>query len=216
MGLELSISTSSKNFSLAIVEEKKSLLYYSFELKPRGRTDLTSMLNEALIQLKRKASEIERIYVDIGPGGMSTVRTGVAFANSLSYSLQIPVVPVSSVELMGIELHRKLQKPILCVVNSNRDTCYLAIVEEKVLSMVHGPLEATVRDLCKDLNDFAIAGHHVEEVNAYLLEKKVEKTDCAHAEVEFLITEGELFQDRECSFPNLPTPINENALKIFA
>jgi len=215
MGLELSISTSSKNFSLTIVEEKKSLLYYSFVLKPRGRTDLTSMLKEALNQLDRKASEIECIFVDIGPGGMSTVRTGVAFANSLSYSLKIPVIPILSVELMGLELHRKLQKPILCVVNSNRDTSYLAIVEDRVLKMVHGPLEATVVELCKDLDDFAIAGHHLDEVETFFPNKKLEKTEVGHAEVEFLITEGDAFKTRKCSFPHLPTPINENALDLL-
>ena len=53
-----------------------------------------------LAEIQKPINDLKEIFVDVGPGGTSSIRTGVSIANALSYALNIPSYPVASCELI--------------------------------------------------------------------------------------------------------------------
>ncbi len=52
---------------------------------------LLSVINEILNEQKIKLTDIGEIEVNIGPGSFTGLRVGIAVANTLGWTLQIPV-----------------------------------------------------------------------------------------------------------------------------
>jgi tRNA threonylcarbamoyl adenosine modification protein YeaZ len=64
---------------------------HSVELLP----NIERLLEEA----KRERSDLEAIFVDIGPGGYAALRVGVSIAKALAHALEVPLVGIGRLEL---------------------------------------------------------------------------------------------------------------------
>jgi len=71
-------------------------------------------------------TDIDYIAVDIGPGRLSATRSGVSFANALSFSLSRPIIPLSYFELVTYEIALKTSSPIIGVVESSNGMGYVS------------------------------------------------------------------------------------------
>jgi hypothetical protein len=56
-----------------------------------NETELIPLLEEVLKEAEWAKADIERIACDLGPGGFTSVRNGVAFANALADGLGVPL-----------------------------------------------------------------------------------------------------------------------------
>ena len=59
----------------------------------------------------KKINDLSLIVVNAGPGGTNSVRSGVSFANSLGFSLKIPVSYYNSFEVIGRLAWQKFNTP---------------------------------------------------------------------------------------------------------
>ena len=61
-----------------------------------NNADLTNELEQRIKSLisKKILKKIDRIVVNIGPGGFTATRSGVSFANAMAFALKIPVISV--------------------------------------------------------------------------------------------------------------------------
>jgi tRNA threonylcarbamoyladenosine biosynthesis protein TsaB len=73
-----------------------------FELCPTGHAErLLPVITDALGDAGVSWTDVTRIAVTLGPGGFTGVRVGISAARAFSLALGVPVVGVSSLELLA-------------------------------------------------------------------------------------------------------------------
>lgn len=219
MGLTLGISTSSSQFRLVLGENEK-VIYYSGDEPPENGgpvlvKDIAPLLTKGLEHTGRKIMEIRKILVDIGPGGTSSVRTGVSFANGLSYSLGIPIYPVSSMELIGLEVWEKYQMPVAIIAKSIRGNAFIARYEGKMAALRYGLPEEFAPEMFASVDELAIAGIIRKKFFDLFPDKKIHDSGIQNVRTQLLIERQELFLDREMRFPRLPVPVTEQRIPVY-
>lgn len=213
MGILLGISTSSAQFEVVLGTANELLFSSKYDLKLEGSRDLAELIGKGLEGIGQTIQDIEQIFVDVGPGGTSRVRTGVAFANALSYSRNIPVCPVSALELMGIEAWEKLQLPVIGVVKSLKRTAYIGRYEGgKLVGMKHGNMLALIEEMTVGLERFAIAGFKRAEIIETFADKQIEDSGVEVANAQLFLQKSEMFGERALSFPEFTHPITEQSV----
>jgi len=126
----LAIDTSTDSASLALVRDSKTLAEatwrcgqnHSVELLPR----LTQLLEEAEIELK----SVGCILVARGPGSYNGLRVGLSTAKGLAFSLDMPIIGLSSLELEAYQ-HADSNLPIGPVFNAGRGEIATALYRNK-------------------------------------------------------------------------------------
>jgi len=104
---------------------------------------------------------LDAIAVDIGPGNLASVRSGVAYANGLAFSLGVPILVASSLELLAMEAG---DEPALCLRDAGSGRVYAWLDGQ----LRHGPFEPVVLSLVGDRTAIAVAGVHRAKVAALL------------------------------------------------
>ncbi len=126
----LAIDTSTDSASLALVQDGRTLAEatwrcgqnHSVELLPR----LTQLLQEAKIELQ----SVSCILVAKGPGSFNGLRVGLSTAKGLAFSLAIPIIGVSSLELEACQ-HAENDLPICPIFNARRGEIATALYQKK-------------------------------------------------------------------------------------
>ena len=209
--LTLGISTSSGQFALVLGENGK-VLYNSNEFDINNELD--DMLFSALKSCGKEVKDITGIIVDIGPGGTSRVRTGVAFANSLSFSSGIPVFPVSSMELAGVDAGNKYKLPVIATVKSIKGNAYIGLYNDEQVVIKYGPIE-DIAIMTENLNEFAVVGFHRDAIINLpsLKNKSIIDTGMLYGDVSLFIEKEKLFKKRKgINFPYFAQPVTENTI----
>jgi tRNA threonylcarbamoyladenosine biosynthesis protein TsaB len=175
--------------------------------------DVPALVKYALEATGRKAADLERIAINIGPGGTSAIRAGVAFANSLAYSLQIPVIGVNTFELLGAPATARYHCPTLVTIKSVRGNAYVGwYADGAVQQTLYGPLEATVRKAVGEHTTWAVAGAHREKLMATFPEHTIHDTGMKFGLATDLVPMLPHLTSRELRFPKFVVPITEQSL----
>jgi len=213
--LILGISTSSGQFAL-LLGENNQVIYDSSEFEKDDNKELFYLLQDALNACNKKTNDIKHIIVDIGPGGTSRVRTGIAFANSLAYSLNIPVSPVSTMELAGIDAYNKYGLPVVNSVKSIKGNAYIGFYEgkSKDVRIEYGRIEEIVPKFVDGIDNFVVVGAHREQIINLSTPAKKTITDSQmqYGNARIFIEKSELFTDRGLLFPQFVMPITEQTI----
>lgn len=175
--------------------------------------DVPALVKYALDATGRKAADLERIAINIGPGGTSAIRAGVAFANSLAYSLNIPVIGVNTFELLGAQATAQYGCPTLVTVKSVRGNAYVGwYADGAVQQTLYGPLEATVRKAIGDHTTWAVAGAHRETLIATFPAHTIHDTGKKFGLATDMVPMLPHLTNRELTFPDFIIPITEQSL----
>ncbi len=128
--MQLAIDTSTDSASLALVQDGRVLAEatwrcgqnHSVELLPR----LARLLDEAKVGLKT----VSCVIVAKGPGSFNGLRVGLSTAKGLAFSLKVPIIGVSSLELEAYQ-HAESNLPICPVFNAGRGEIATALYQKK-------------------------------------------------------------------------------------
>jgi len=210
--LTVGISTSSGQFALVIGENNK-VIYDSSEHSTLGN-ELDDILSAGLENCKKDVNDIANIIVDIGPGGTSRVRTGIAFANALAYGLGISVCPVSSMELAGIDAWSKYGLPVINSVKSIKENAYIGLYHQGLCNIKYGKIVDIVPLMINDITEFVVVGFHRETIINLpsLKDKIIVDSEMFFGNARFLIEKSDLFVKEKCSFPAFAQPVTEKTL----
>jgi len=213
--LILGISTSSGQFAL-LLGENNQVIYDSSEFEKDDNKELYYLLQNALNACNKKTNDINHIIVDIGPGGTSRVRTGIAFANSLAYSLNIPISPVSTMELAGIDAYSKYDVPVINSVKSIKGNAYIGFYKgrkEKV-KIEYGQIEEIVPKFVDGIDKFVVVGAHREQIINLSAPagKTIIDSQMQYGNARIFIEKSELFTSRGLLFPQFVMPITEQTI----
>jgi tRNA threonylcarbamoyladenosine biosynthesis protein TsaB len=100
----LGIETSTHSGSVAIVEDERILGEQFLNNGPTHSEKLLPMIDLLLKEVGMDKKEIDGISVSSGPGSFTALRIGISTAKGLAFSLGIPVVGVSSLEVLALNL----------------------------------------------------------------------------------------------------------------
>jgi tRNA threonylcarbamoyl adenosine modification protein YeaZ len=129
--LRLFVETSNLDFQVALHDGSR-FLYRSDEGGGSTSRELMDMVLAGLQAMGGKAADIDEIMVDTGPGGLTSTRSGISFANGLSFALDVPIVEVNSIELMVLEASLAKQHHVVGARRSNDGKFFMGFFMEGI------------------------------------------------------------------------------------
>lgn len=123
----LAIDTSSKNASVAILENKDTIIELNNNDEKNHSQKLMPMIDEALKKSNLLLDDINLISCCLGPGSFTGVRIGIATAKAFVDSKKIPAVGISSLEALAYSLNKN---GLICsLINANNGNVYAGLFE---------------------------------------------------------------------------------------
>lgn len=212
MNLDLGISTSTGKLEI-VIGKGEEIIFYSDYIDLYEPKNLNNYLNEEFKKINISFQDIYRIIVDIGPGGTSSVRTGVALANSLAYSLNIQVCSISSLELASIEIWNKNKIPVVSMTKSIKGNFFVGLYEnEKLVSIKHGNLEEIVKETTENISEFVAVGFKTELLKDICKDKKIHNNGQSFGSIKSIISNKKMFETQFNNCHRIVMPITEESV----
>lgn len=97
----LAIDTANLPLAVALAEHGQPLVEYNSDLKTTHSVRLMPVIERCLQDVGWKAKDLDAIFVSRGPGSYTGVRIGVTTAKTLAWTLGIPLVGLSSLQIIA-------------------------------------------------------------------------------------------------------------------
>lgn len=97
----LFLDTSTTRLVVATFIDDELKFFKNEECNQSMSVRIMPLIDEALKKTNIKINEIDKIFVCTGPGSFTGIRIGVTCAKTLAWALNIPVVPISTLELLA-------------------------------------------------------------------------------------------------------------------
>lgn len=97
----LAIDTSNQIMGVAVIDGTAVLGEYITNLNKNHSVRLMPAISDLMQEVGVKPNQLDRIIVAHGPGSYTGVRIGVTIAKTLAWTLNIPIVGVSSLEVLA-------------------------------------------------------------------------------------------------------------------
>lgn len=104
MAVILNIETSSKACSVALTAEGMVLCHFEEFARQNHAAVLSDFIKRCLDHLAEHEMKLEAVAVSIGPGSYTGLRIGLSEAKGLAYALDIPLIGVSTLEIMAVNV----------------------------------------------------------------------------------------------------------------
>ena len=164
MGLTLAIETSSINYGVTLDGTETVL-----RRDDPSFTSIGGLVESALAAAGRTPADIALIAVDLGPGNLSSVRAGVAYANGLGFSLGRPVVGIHGLRVLAHTAAPDTGPPVLCLRNAGAGNVYAAVYEDgKASLMRHDTLASICESVRASHSSLVLAGAFRDQARALL------------------------------------------------
>ena len=97
----LFIDTSSSFVNIYIVKDDSILVSKSCHTLKDMANSIMPLIRESFNEVDFKVNDIDKIFVTVGPGSFTGVRVGITVAKTISWGLNIPVYPISTLEYLA-------------------------------------------------------------------------------------------------------------------
>jgi tRNA threonylcarbamoyladenosine biosynthesis protein TsaB len=132
MAFILALETTTKNCSVALFENEK--LLYLKEEKSDGYShaeQLTLFIEELIKTAHFSLKDINAIAVSKGPGSYTGLRIGTSTAKGLCYSLDIPLISVSTLKAMAFSMALSENYDLFCpMIDARRMEVFSALFDK--------------------------------------------------------------------------------------
>jgi len=126
----LAIDTSTDTASLALVQNGQVLAESTWHCEQNHSVELLPRLARLLNETKVDLQSIGCVMVAKGPGSFNGLRVGISIAKGLAFSLGIPMIGISSLELEAYR-HAETGLPICPIFNAGRGEIATAMYQKK-------------------------------------------------------------------------------------
>ncbi len=120
----LAIDTSTKNYSLALAAQDKLLASQHVHLNNVLVDSMIPGLEKILFLSKLTLADIGCLVVGLGPGSFTSLRVGISSVKALGWSLNIPIVGVSSLDAIAANVGEKLTSSVAVIVDARRQMVF--------------------------------------------------------------------------------------------
>ena len=131
----LAIDTATEACSVALLSDdpvEGIKLEEIFEIIPRQHTErILPMVDAVLEKADVSLSQLDALAFNCGPGSFTGVRVGTSVAQGLAFSVDLPVIPVSSLAALAQLAYREGQhKKVLSSIDARMKEMYWACYQE--------------------------------------------------------------------------------------
>jgi len=215
----LLISSSFSNLVVGIYTGSEPRFLLEGQRLISQKSGLVDVIAEGFQTAEIALSDLHQIVVDLGPGGTSSVRTAVAFANALAYANELPILGVSSLEMLCYQAKQKLgeARTILAVAKSIGGQVYVGTITDSAFSIAYQPQTELLAYLNKSAEPLVLVGDKSLVQRITQLEAVADKA--IDGEIYLVSSIGLLAAalapgaaDKASLYPKLPMPITEVGL----
>jgi len=128
--MQLAIDTSTDTASLALVQDSEVLAELTWRCEQNHSVELLPRLADLLGRTKSNLQSISCVMVAKGPGSFNGLRVGVSTAKGLAFSLGIPIIGISTLEVEAYQ-HAETNLPICPIFNAGRGEIATATYQMK-------------------------------------------------------------------------------------
>ena len=127
MSYILNIETATKNCSVALAKDGKTIICKEIAQEGYSHAELLHVFIEEIIQEAGiDFKELNAIAVSKGPGSYTGLRIGVSAAKGLSYALDIPLISVDTLKVLASQVNIS-EGLIIPMIDARRMEVYSAI-----------------------------------------------------------------------------------------
>ncbi|MFC1937191.1 tRNA (adenosine(37)-N6)-threonylcarbamoyltransferase complex dimerization subunit type 1 TsaB [Chloroflexota bacterium] len=175
--MQLVIDTSTDMASIALVEGDAVLAESIWLCEQSHSQELLPHLVQLLEQAGLSLQSADCIIVARGPGGFNGLRVGISTAKGLTFSLDIPIIGVSNLEVAAYQ-HADSGLPVCAVLQAGRREVATAMYQKKdgKWSQLITEHITTVDELCLRISSETIfCGEYAPAITERLREKLGQK-----------------------------------------
>lgn len=151
--ISLFIDTSTSTATVALYNNEKPISIIKEENMQDISSHIMPMIDKLFNNNNLRINQVNKIFVVNGPGSFTGLRIGVTIAKTLAWSLKIPVVPISSLEVLASTYFEG--DYIIPFIDARRDYVFAGIYD---------------RELDSAVNDQYI---HIDSLLSYLMDDKI-------------------------------------------
>lgn len=143
----LAIDTSNYSLGVALVNEGQVIGEYITNMKKNHSVRVMPAIEHLMHDCDIKPADLHKIVVAKGPGSYTGVRIGVTIAKTLAWTLDIPLVGISSLEILAAGVGRHFNGSISPLFDARRGQIYTGLYQYsdgKLASLVHDQLVLSV------------------------------------------------------------------------
>lgn len=125
----LLIDSATATLVVAIVIDGKITYLYNQETGKDMSSTIMPVIDEAFKTSNITPKDLDKIFVAIGPGSFTGIRVGLTVAKTMAWSLNIPIVPISSLEVIATTPNTKNN---IAVIDARRGYVYAGIYDQNL------------------------------------------------------------------------------------
>lgn len=169
----LAIDSSSLVATVGIISENAIIAEYTVNLKKTHSQTLLCMIDEIFKMTGIPKSDIKAIAISDGPGSFTGLRIGASTAKGIAMALNIPIITVSSIELMAYN-YNHCNKMICPIMDARRNHVYTGLFmceEDEMTTIVEPctiPMEELVQVVKKHNKKTIFIGDGVDAFREYI------------------------------------------------
>lgn len=129
----LFIDTSNSFINIYIVEDSKVLVYKHVETLREMANTIMPLIRESFNEVDFDIKDVDKIFVTVGPGSFTGVRVGITVAKTISWSLNIPVYPISTLEYLA-SCDTSYNK-IIPIIDARRESVFAGFYDNELNSL---------------------------------------------------------------------------------
>ena len=114
--LTLALETSGRLGAAALLDNDQIVAARELAATQRTAEALVPLIHDLLLELDRRAADLELIGVTVGPGSFTGLRIGVTLAKTLAYACGAAVVGVNSLEVIAVQTLLDAEHDACCCV----------------------------------------------------------------------------------------------------
>lgn len=162
--IRLAIDTSTEACSVAIQTPNGQIIDASHTQSTHHAQAILPLIEQILQKANLTLTDIQDIAVSVGPGSFTGVRAGIATAQGLAYGLNIPVIPIGTLDLVA--LGTQPVGLVHVIMDARMQQFYVAsfnwvdkrLVTIEAASLLSAPALLAYLSLTKELSDVQLVG----------------------------------------------------------
>lgn len=129
----LFIDTSTLYLNIAIIEDDKIIFNHKEKVEKDMSSKIIPIIDSGFKKCSFNIKDINKIFVVNGPGSFTGVRIGVTVAKTIAWSLNIDLIPLSSLEFIAsTNSSKKYRVPM---IDARRGNVFAGIYDENLFNI---------------------------------------------------------------------------------
>jgi tRNA threonylcarbamoyladenosine biosynthesis protein TsaB len=173
--LIIGIETATEQVSVALGGHEGVIALFEIGRGRRHAEILAPAIDFVCAQADIGLDELGLVAVDVGPGLFTGMRVGLATAKALALALRLPMIGISSLDLLAFP-HRRSDRVVVPIIDARKGEVFYAMYRQvpgglqQVSEPRAGPVDELVADLLARSQDTLCVGGGAQRYRAEILD----------------------------------------------